>query len=188
MMPPQSDHPRRTEHASIQSTTKRRFEIIPLADCPDEIPRLAAWVFSEWNAIEAIPVEKIAAGFTNNLNHETIPITFIARIERQPVGCVSIDLTDLPNSDHIGPWLASLYVAPDFRRSGIGAALLRHAQAFSWNLGIHPLLLWTTRNTDFFKREGWIETGQIELAGSIATLMRQGTCDPPIPPSNCMSS
>jgi N-acetylglutamate synthase-like GNAT family acetyltransferase len=151
---------------------ERQFEILPLADCPDAIPLLATWVFSEWNAIERIPIEKIAAGFANNLNRETIPITFVAVIDRQPAGCVSIDPSDLPNHDHLGPWVASLYVAENFRGSGIGTALLRHAQSFARNLGILSLHLWTSRDTDFFKREGWVETGRTELSGTPITLMR----------------
>jgi len=148
-----------------------RIEIQPLADFPQAIPALAAWIHAEWGALEAIPPEEIEAGLRRNSGCREIPTTFVALSGCKPVGTVSLDTTDLPGFEHLGPWLASLFVEPEFRGQGLGSRLLKHAMDHAGRLGARPLWLWTLRDTAFFEKHGWEKSGESVLSGSKVDLM-----------------
>lgn len=149
-----------------------QLEIPSLADFPQAIPAIATWIHDEWGTLEAIPAEEIEAGLRRNSGCRTIPTTFVAISDNTPIGTVSLDTTDLAGFDHLGPWLASLYVEPGFRRLGIGTRLLNHAVDHARKLGVRPLWLWTLRDTAFFEKHGWIKSGETALAGNKVTLMK----------------
>src|SRR4051812_20450451 len=58
---------------------------------------------------------------------DSIPLTLVAAEGNEPVGSVSLVESDLTGWDHLTPWLASLYVRPDWRGQGIGKLLVGHA-------------------------------------------------------------
>lgn len=148
-----------------------QIEILPLADFPQAIPALAAWIHAEWGGLEAIPEAEIEAGLHRNSACRAIPTTFVALSGGQPAGTVSLDTADLPGFDHLGPWLASLFVEPGFRGQGLGSRLLKHAMGHAGRLGARPLWLWTLRDTAFFEKHGWEKSGNAVLSGSKVGLM-----------------
>ena len=150
------------------------IEILSLAEFPQAIPTLAAWINSEWGTLEAIPAEEIETGLRRNSGCRTIPTTFVALSGSQPIGTVSLDPTDLAGFEHLGPWLASLYVEPGFRRLGIGTRLLNHAVDHARKLGVRPLWLWTMHDTAFFEKHGWKKSGEAVLSGNKVKLMKFG--------------
>jgi predicted N-acetyltransferase YhbS len=151
-----------------------QIEILPLADFPQAIRALAAWIHAEWGALEAIPQEEIEAGLRRNSGCRQIPTTFVALSSGKPVGTVSLDTTDLPGFDHLGPWLASLYVEPGSRGQGLGSRLLKHAMDHARSLGARPLWLWTIHNAAFFEKHGWKKSGETMLSGHRVHLMALG--------------
>src|ERR1700722_17054514 len=96
--------------------------INPLADLSAGIPKLAQWFFDEWHAFDGRSIESIQAQLFENLNRDSVPITFVAHRNSELLGSVSLDLSDLPPFDHLSPWLASLYVHTPFRGAGIGSS------------------------------------------------------------------
>jgi GNAT superfamily N-acetyltransferase len=119
------------------------------------VPLLAEWFYKEWHKFDGRSLAEIETQLTENLAHDFIPITFLTWSGSDLVGTVSLDLSDLPTFDHLSPWLASLYVVPAARGRGIGAALVRHAQAFAASRGIRRIHLWTPGSTRLYERCGW---------------------------------
>lgn len=158
-------------HPPRKAMRHGQIEILPLADFPQAIPALAAWIHAEWGALEAIPQEEIEAGLRRNSGCREIPTTFVALSGGKPVGTVSLDTADLPGFDHLGPWLASLFVEPEFRGQGLGSSLLKRAMGHAGRLGARPLWLWTLRDTAFFEKHGWEKSGKAVLSGSKVDLM-----------------
>src|ERR1041385_6175472 len=129
--------------------------ICALAERPNAIPTLATWFQGEWSNFDGRTLTMIEAQLAENLNSDSIPITFLAIQESRVIGTVSLDLSDLPSHNHLSPWLASLFVLPEARGRGIGTALIYHAQEFAWSNGIRRLHLWTPGSTRLYERCAW---------------------------------
>ncbi len=86
---------------------------------------MAIWFESEWSSFDRRSVDVIESQLTENLNRDSIPITFVALRNSTVIGTVSLDLTDLPSHDHLSPWLASLFVLPEARGQDIGWLVFR---------------------------------------------------------------
>ncbi len=149
------------------------MNILPLADHPDCIPTLARWFHDEWSGFDGRSVEVIAQQLQANLNHDRIPITFLAMRGAELLGTISIELSDLPPRDDLSPWLASLFVAPSARRQGVGTALCHHVLQFAMEHGIPELHLWTPGSPAFYLRQGWRVTENLLYAGQPISLMRR---------------
>src|SRR5687768_10556584 len=78
--------------------------ISPLADLPDAIRTLANWFHDEWHVLDGRSTELIATQLSENLNRDSIPITFVAHRHSELLGSVSLDLSDLPSFDYLSPW------------------------------------------------------------------------------------
>ena len=148
------------------------MEIRPLADHPDAIPTLAEWFHAEWHSYDGRSRAEIEHQLRDSLNHNSLPITFIAVSSADVIGTVSLDKSDLPLYDHLSPWLASLYVVPIRRRAGVGRALVRHLVTFARERGISPLYLWTPGSTRFYEECGWKTLCSDVYSGRSITVMR----------------
>ena len=146
--------------------------ISPLADVPDAIKLLARWLYDEWHVFDGRSTELIEAQLAENLNRDVIPISFVAQSDAQLLGTISIDVSDLPSFDYLSPWVASLYVLPTARGSGIGRALVHHAQQFATSRGYSLLYLWTPGSTRLYERCGWTIFERSTYNSKPITLMR----------------
>jgi predicted N-acetyltransferase YhbS len=130
--------------------------IEPLADHPEALPRLAAWHHAAWGFLHpGGTVAEVEAELRGHLDPGRIPVTFVALIGDAVVGSASLIAHDLPERSDLGPWLASLYVAPEHRRQGIGAALAERVVEEAVLLGIPMLYLFTFDREDYYARLGW---------------------------------
>ena len=136
------------------------------------MPLLAAWFYAEWHGFDGRSQANIKAQLTENLGRDCIPITFLAHAGSEIVGTVSLDLSDLPSFDYLSPWLASLYVLPAARKTGIGTALVRHAQQFATSRGIMRLFLWSPGSTCVYEKCGWTVSERMHYNSRPITLMR----------------
>ena len=148
------------------------MKIIPLSNRPKVIPTLAQWFHGEWSSFDGRSMEMVAQQLQANLNRETIPITFLAVAGTELMGTISIEVSDLPPRDDLSPWLASLYVAPAFRRAGVGSALVRHVLDFARTRDLPELYLWTPGSPEFYERRGWTVFDHMQYADQPITLMR----------------
>jgi len=167
------------EHQIEHQTPRRltpasRMKILPLADVPDAIPLLALWFYAEWHDWDGRSTAAIESQLSQNLSRDCIPITFLAQSGADVLGTVSLDLLDLPPFDHLSPWVASLYVLPAFRRSGIGTALVVHAQEFATSRRISPLHLWTPGSTHLYEQCGWRISARTTYCSRPIALMHLG--------------
>jgi len=60
---------------------------------------------------------------------------FVAVVNGATVGVLSVHAMPLLHAEGLFATITSLFVAPDYRRQGIGSQLLAHAEAFALRLG-----------------------------------------------------
>lgn len=96
-----------------------------LVNHPDKTLVVSEMVYSEFvvNTASQKSFEDVYNHFSK-LKPNTLPITFIALLDDQCVGTVSIFENDLESRKDYKPWLASLFVAEEYRGNGIAQKLI----------------------------------------------------------------
>lgn len=61
----------------------------------------------------------------------------------------------MPDFPPIGPWLASVFVAPGYRGRGNGARLVARVLEEARQLGVETVHLFTTEAAAYYVRQGW---------------------------------
>ena len=73
---------------------------------PDYAPILALWAYREWYKTRSIPFDLIIKSYKKRINHEQMPMTWIAIEDDIPAGMVSLKENDLWSRKNLNPWLA----------------------------------------------------------------------------------
>lgn len=131
-----------------------------LADHPDLAPTLARWHYDEWR--DLIPNWSYQTALEELLSHRhraAIPTTLVAFRGGVLVGSASLLIEDVPAWRHLTPWVASVYVVPSERGTGVGSQLVQHVVAVAGQLGVKTVYLLTPGQAEFYRRLGWSEVG-----------------------------
>ena len=143
---------------------------------PDYLPQLAAWHQAQWSYLN--PGESLHARIARMqayLNADFIPSTFVAVMDGQLLGSAAIVAHDMDTRPELGPWLASVYVAPAYRRRGIARALIEYVIAQARQHGIDRLYLFTPDQTEYYARLGWSVVEKTDYRASEITIMTMAT-------------
>jgi predicted N-acetyltransferase YhbS len=98
-----------------------------------------------------------------NLGPGPIPTAFVAYEGDRFIGTVSIIACDEDTRPHYTPWVAALWVEPEDRQQGIGAALVDRAVAHAFGSGSGRVyLLSGPHKRSFYERLGW---AVVEMTG-----------------------
>lgn len=144
-----------------------------LAEHPDAIPVLAAWEQQEWgHLLPEATFETFISHFAQRITFHRLPQTFVAVAGPTPVGMASLDPHDMETRPELSPWLASVYVAPEFRNKGVGSRLARTVMAEAKTLGLEKFYLFTPNKVDFYRRLGWQIVESTRYRGEEVVIMR----------------
>lgn len=145
-----------------------------LADCPHHIPELAQLWFNELGKqwIPNASVDRAKKTYTEHLNSQQLPLTFVAVADDEPIAMASLRDNDGIRED-LTPWLGSLIVHPDFRRQGIGEMLIDMTKQQAKMMGHSKLYLFALDATipDWYSRLGWKTIGSDKLYHHPVTVM-----------------
>jgi len=133
-------------------------QIEQLSQRPDLLPTVARWIYSEWwTEIDAATVDTLTDLLRANLTANQIPLTLVASVDRYPVGTATLVAHDAGTDEwpELSPWLAAVYVMPEYRRRGIGASLVRAIVESATSLDVGALYLWTVGREQFYAGLGW---------------------------------
>lgn len=145
-----------------------------LADCPAFLPTVSAWVFGEWGEhMPGLTVEDLTRVFSGHLNRDRIPLTLVAFWDGQPAGTASIYLHDMDIRPRLSPWLAAVYVAPHYRKQGIGSGLVKAIENMARRLQIERLYLFTPDQEHFYDRLGWSMLERLEYRNQNVVVMEK---------------
>lgn len=150
------------------------LEIKLLADCPHQIPQLAALWLSEIGTvwIPGAKIERAIQTFETHINTQSMPLTFVASYQDEPVAMVSLRENDGIRKD-LTPWLGSLIVHPDYRRKKIGETLIHIAKQCAKAMGHSKLYLFALDPDlpTWYHRLGWRAIGMDKFHHHPVTVM-----------------
>jgi predicted N-acetyltransferase YhbS len=151
------------------------MEIVPLADHPEHIPRLARWHLAEWGRYGS---GRTQASTEERLHRHVasggIPLTMVAVEDGEPVGSAALVWNDMKTRPEIRPWLADVVVAPAWRRRGIGSKLVRRLVERARELGVETLYLYTPDQDQLYERLGWETVERLDYRDEEVVLMKIG--------------
>jgi N-acetylglutamate synthase-like GNAT family acetyltransferase len=150
------------------------FEVKFLADAPEHVEQLALWHYREWS--QFFPDWTLAIA-TQELTVQAacrdFPTTLVLMQANQLLGSVSLITEDAEEFDYIGsPWLASLYVLPEFRGLGAGALLVKSLMQHAKKISLNAIYLFTPDHRGFYERLGWQAMCQANLHGQTVDIMK----------------
>ena len=148
------------------------IEIVDLKDYADYLPTLAVWHQSEWSDLNpGETVKQRIKRMQPYLNDGFIPSTFVAK-DKTSLGSASIVASDMETRPDLAPWLASVFVAPEHRRKGIGRQLILHVMGRAKIEGIKTLYLFTTDKESYYQKLGWNTDSIVQYRGHKVTIMQ----------------
>jgi GNAT superfamily N-acetyltransferase len=119
-----------------------------------ELAICARWRANAFSVLNASFEEELRSLelFASNQSHG---VALVAKADGKPIGtCLLVESEIEPNHD-VSPWLAGLFVVPEYRRRGAGAVLVRAIEDQARQRGYSRLYLYTTDTAGFYARLGW---------------------------------
>ncbi len=148
------------------------LELAYLADHREVIPILARWHHAEWRQlIPDWPLELAESELRSHTARRAPSTTIVALEDGTPVGSASLLEEDMPEFPPIGPWLASVYVAPGCRGRGIGGRLVDRIIEEAGAQGVGRLYLFTSGARRYYETRGWQVFRPIPVSGHEGVIM-----------------
>jgi N-acetylglutamate synthase-like GNAT family acetyltransferase len=147
------------------------MQILDLREEPQHIPILAAWHHHQWSSLNPDgSLEKRIAKMQDYLSDDFVPSTLIAKTDKL-LGSAAIVENDMDTKPELTPWLASVFVAPQYRNQGIGSRLVKQLMQQAKQTGIEAIYLFTPDQVNFYQKLGWEVFSSEEYRGHSVTIM-----------------
>jgi GNAT superfamily N-acetyltransferase len=132
------------------------YQIVSLREQPQHLMIVAEWIHRQWWSGTDIPIESIARWLNTHLGVSGFPSTFIAIVDSEVIGSVSLHETEAEDRPAYRPYLGALFVKPDRRGRGLGQALVRAVEAHARQLG-HAVIYLNARDATagLYEKLGW---------------------------------
>ncbi|HNB26244.1 MAG TPA: GNAT family N-acetyltransferase [Alphaproteobacteria bacterium] len=141
------------------------------ADTP-EAELAARWRYDAFFAEDGDTLENSRAALMDFLRHQDgYEIGLVAEWNGAPAGLCLFVRKEIEPKHDLTPWLAALFVAPAFRRRGIGAALVRAIEDHARSVGAGTLHLYTLEAEPFYAGLGWKTRERFDWHGEDMALM-----------------
>jgi GNAT superfamily N-acetyltransferase len=134
---------------------------------------LAQWSLDEWNRdFPADTIDWYLELYDEAESAVGLPIVLAAFVNGEVAGTASVIADDeLPDATEPGPWLAAVFVAPEFRGHGVGTALAVEAIKRARALGHTDVYLYTRSRMTMYQRLGFTAVRHSHLGDQGVTVM-----------------
>src|ERR1043166_7630375 len=141
----------------MTSVDAASFSISDLRQRPEFFNVVADRIWRAWWKDSGHPVETITGRLGENLGAGAIPMALVAPDGPAFLGTASVIASELEERPHHTPWVAAVWVEPQYRSRGIGAALVARATCEGFASGAHRLYLCARpARAEFYQKLGWI--------------------------------
>jgi N-acetylglutamate synthase-like GNAT family acetyltransferase len=132
------------------------MEISYVADTFDLTVQLIPGLLDHWRPyVPEDTWESRVRKLQSHMNRNELPIAWLAHDGSRALGTAALRSYDLPGRQDLSPWLGGVYVAPQFRKRGIGSSLCRVVEMRAFEFGFQRLYLFTLDQQALYSRLGW---------------------------------
>jgi GNAT superfamily N-acetyltransferase len=132
------------------------FTISDLRQRPEFFDTVADRIWQAWWEADGHPLDFISGRLRENLSATPIPFALVAHDGATFLGTASVIASDLAERPQLTPWVAAVWVEPEARGRGIGAALVDRAAQDCFALGVRRAYLCARpRMSRFYGGLGW---------------------------------
>jgi GNAT superfamily N-acetyltransferase len=141
-----------------------------LTDRPEFFDHIADRIWRAWWEPHGVPLAYIVGRMQENLKGQALPRAFVAHAGEMFAGTASVIVSDLDERPQYTPWVAAVWVEPQFRSQRIGRVLISHAADHALSTGV-PCVYLTARpaRRSLYEELGWrvVEEGVGVLAMTV---------------------
>ena len=155
--------------------TRTNIAIDYLANRAELADALAKFSWAEWRSFydaRGLTFDDALKSYRDRAKTDSLPLALLAFHGEELVGTVSLKINDLETRPEITPWLASLFVVPDWRRKGVASLLVQRAVEEARRLKLPTLFLWTTSAEALYLKLGWRAVERTEHCGKRIVIMQ----------------
>lgn len=139
---------------------------------PEFLSELARLHFEEWRHLTpgktlADRIRKLRAMAAS----DEMPFMVVAFDGRQLIGSAALVYEDMTTRKDLSPWLASVFVKPEFRRKGIAKTLVGYIEKRAAQRNIRRLFLFTEHARGLYADLGWADLQACEYQGADVVIM-----------------
>ncbi|MGD8783074.1 MAG: GNAT family N-acetyltransferase [Thioalkalispiraceae bacterium] len=152
-----------------------QYRIEPIARRPELIPVLAQWHDQEWRHLNPAHYDLQAriAEYQQATTSSPLPVMLVAHQQGAAMGSARLIADDMETHPELSPWLASLYVHPDYRQQGVATRLINEIELSANRLGFEQIYLFTEDKAQLYKRLDWQEYAHDVYFGQSVMIMKK---------------
>jgi N-acetylglutamate synthase-like GNAT family acetyltransferase len=144
---------------------------------PEFFDAVADRIWQAWWKADGYPLDYISGRLHQNMSDTPIPFALVAHDGARFLGTASVIASDLAERPQLTPWVAAVWVEPQARARGIGAALVDRATQDCFALGVSRLYLCARpQRSNFYERLGWTPIERNVGQHNLGVFIRD--CDP----------
>ncbi|WP_323795209.1 GNAT family N-acetyltransferase [Nisaea sp.] len=144
--------------------------ILRLTDAPHHLDTVVAWNHAEWGVTAGRSLS-VTEGWFQDMIRKPSEECVIAERDGVALGIACLVDHDLEERPDLLHWLASVYVDPAFRRTGLGSALVGAVEREAAARNIKHLHLYTHTAEPLYQRLGWTVSERFNLDEDAFALM-----------------
>ena len=131
------------------------LQILNLADAPEHVEQVSRWLWEQWARDAGYSLEDVVFRTRHTMLRDTVPQQLVALWNGRAAGTVALWANDCKTRQDLTPWMAVLYVKPEFRNLHIGQALQKASIQAAEQLGRYDWLYLITELEDYYDKSGW---------------------------------
>ncbi|MFO0992141.1 MAG: GNAT family N-acetyltransferase [Hyphomicrobiales bacterium] len=137
-----------------------------------EISICARWRAGEFADVLGTSVAEEEQALRKLATDQSQQVALIATCDGHPAGTCLLVTSEIDPLHDVSPWLAGLYVAPEFRRIGVGRALVSAIEEWARLKSIPRIYLYTDdREVSYYRNLGWNAVDRVDWKGFPTNLM-----------------
>ncbi len=151
-----------------------RIRIARLEGDSPHVAILAQWTHDTWGHLHpGRSLDTAIALLREECGPGGVPSVFVALQGYTRVGTASLVADDMSDRRDLTPWLASVFVPPEWRGQGIASRLVRRVEDEAQAHGVAHFYLYTPDQQPLYRRLGWRDIEARDYGGEAVTIMRR---------------
>ncbi len=143
-----------------------------LNDHPESISTVAKWHYDQWHHVMPnFTLEKYYHFLPSHYRRGGVPTMFVAVDNGKVIGTAALDDYDMDTHQELSPCMASLYVAKEYRKKGVGTSLINRVIAEARADKVKKLYLFTPNQERLLARFGWKVIFKEKYYGEMESVM-----------------